>query len=107
MDNRKKALTGSGWSEGTGRRFRQEPEVGKLAGNQEPAGFGMTGRTGVQVQVGAGSKGINFRILLPLPTFVQVLPKSFQSAQALAISCSLPVRQNSFKLVIFQVLAFA
>ena len=43
MDNRKKALTGSGWLEGTGSRFRREPEIGKLAGNQELAGFGTTG----------------------------------------------------------------
>ena len=45
MDNRKKALTGSGWSEGTGSRFRRELEIGKLAGNQEPAGFGTMGQT--------------------------------------------------------------
>ena len=49
MDNRNKALTGSGWSEGTGSGFRREPEIGKLAGSQEPAGFGMTGRTGTPV----------------------------------------------------------
>ena len=50
MDNLKKALTGSGWSEGTGSRFRRESEIGKLAGNQEPAGFGTTGPTGAPVQ---------------------------------------------------------
>ena len=50
MNNRKKALTGSGWSEGTGSRFRREPEIRKLAGNQEPAGFGTMGRTGTPVQ---------------------------------------------------------
>ena len=49
MDNRKKALTGSGWSEGTGSRFRQEPKIGKLAGNQEPAGFGTAGRIGAPI----------------------------------------------------------
>ena len=51
MDNRKKTLTGSGWSEGIGSRFRQEPEIGKLAGTQESAGFGTTGPTGASVQV--------------------------------------------------------
>ena len=51
MDNRKETLTGSDWSEGTGSRFRQEPEFGKLAGKQEPAGFGTTGPTGALVQV--------------------------------------------------------
>ena len=51
MDNRKKTLTGSGWLEGTGSRFRREPEIGKLAGTQEPAGFGTTGPTGAPVQV--------------------------------------------------------
>ena len=50
MHNRKKALTRSGWSEGTGSRFRREPEIGKLAGNQDPAGFGTTGLTGALVQ---------------------------------------------------------
>ena len=78
MEYRKKALTGSGWSEGIGSCFRREPEVGKLVGNQELARFGTAGRTSAPVQVGAGSKGINFRILLPLPTFVQVLPRAFR-----------------------------
>ena len=50
MDNWKKALTGSGSSEGTGSRFWQEPEIGKLAGNQEPVGLGTTGPTGAPVQ---------------------------------------------------------
>ena len=50
MDNRKKALTGSGWPEGTGSNFWREPKIGKLAGNQEPAGFGRTGPTGAPVQ---------------------------------------------------------
>ena len=50
MDKRKKALTKSGWLEGTGSRFRWEPEIGKLAGNQEPTGLGMTGPTGAPVQ---------------------------------------------------------
>ena len=50
MDDRKKALTGSGWSEGTGRRFWWEPEIGKLAGNQEPARFGTTDPTSAPVQ---------------------------------------------------------
>ena len=71
-------MTGSGWPEETGSRFRRELEIGKLARNQEPAGFGTTGQTGTPVQVGAGSKGINFRILLPLSTFVQVLPRAFR-----------------------------
>ena len=51
MDNRKDARTGSGWLAGTGSGFRWEPEFGKLAGNQEPAGFGATGPTGAPVQV--------------------------------------------------------
>ena len=50
MDNRKETLTGSGWSAGTGSRFPQEPEIGKLAGNQEPVGFGTMGPTGAPVQ---------------------------------------------------------
>ena len=79
MNNRKRVMTGSEWLEETGRRFRWESEIGKLAGNQEPARLGMTGRTGTPVQVGAGSKGINFQILLPLPTFVQVLPRAFRA----------------------------
>ena len=79
MNNRKRAMTGSGWSEETGSRFRRELEFGKLAGNQELAGFGTTGRTGAPIQVGAGSKGINFRILLSLPTFVQVLSRAFRA----------------------------
>ena len=43
MDNRKDARTRSSrpW----------EPEFGKLAGSQEPAGFGATGLTGTPVQV--------------------------------------------------------
>ena len=72
-------MTGSGWLEETGSRFPQKPKIGKLAGNQEPARFGTTGQTGASVQVGAGSKGINFQILLPLPTFVQVLPRAFRA----------------------------
>ena len=79
MNNRKRAMTGSNWSEETGSRFQREPEIGKLAGNQEPAGFGTTGRTSALVQVGASSKGINFRILLPLFTFVQVLSRAFKA----------------------------
>ena len=51
MDDRKDTPTGSGWSEGTGSRFRREPEFGKLAGNQEPAGFGTMGPIGALVQV--------------------------------------------------------
>ena len=50
MDNRKETLTGSGWSAGTRSRFQREPEIGKLAGNQEPARFGTTGPTGAPVQ---------------------------------------------------------
>ena len=72
-------MTRSGWSEGTGSRFRREPEIGKLAGNQEPVGFGTPGQTSAPVKVGAGSKGINFRILLPLPRFVQVLSRAFRA----------------------------
>ena len=79
MNNWKRAMTGSGWSEEIGNRFRWEPEFGKLAGNQEPVEFGTTGQTGAPVQVGAGSKGINFQILLPLPTFVQVLSRAFRA----------------------------
>ena len=51
MDNRKDAMTGSGWLVGTGSEFRREPEFGKLAGSQEPTGFGATGPTGAPVQV--------------------------------------------------------
>ena len=50
MDNQKKALTGSSWSEGTGSRFRWEPEIGKLARNQEPAELGTTGPTDAPVR---------------------------------------------------------
>ena len=60
MDNRKKALTGSGWSEGTGSRFRREPEIGKLAGNQELAEFGTMGRTGAPVQAWRRFQGNKF-----------------------------------------------
>ena len=49
MDNRKDARTGSDWLAGTGSGFWREPEFGKLAGNQEPAGFGATGPTGAPV----------------------------------------------------------
>ena len=42
MDNRKRALSKSGRSEGIESRFRPEPDFGKLAGRQELAGFGMT-----------------------------------------------------------------
>ena len=34
---------------GTGSGFRREPEFGKLAGSQEPAGFEATGPTGAPV----------------------------------------------------------
>ena len=79
MNNRKWAITGSGWTEETGSKFWQEPEFGKLVGNQEPAGFGTMGQTGSPVQVGAGSKGINFWILPLLPTFVQVRSRAFRA----------------------------
>ena len=49
MNNRKRDGSESGRSEGTGSRFRREPDFGKLAGRQEPARFGTTGsnrRTG-------------------------------------------------------------
>ena len=49
MDNRKDAQTGSGWLVKTGSGFRQEPEFGKLAENQEPARFGATGPSGAPV----------------------------------------------------------
>ena len=61
MDNRKNALTGSGWSEGTGSRFRQESKIGKLAGNQEPVEFGTTGPTGAPVQAWRRFAGNKFR----------------------------------------------
>ena len=70
MDNRKDAKIGSGWLAGTGSGFRQEPEFGKLAGNQEPAGFGATGPSGAPVQVWRRFSGNNSRILLPLTTLV-------------------------------------
>ena len=66
MDNRKKALTGSGWLEGTGRGFRQESEIRKLAGNQEPAGLGTMSRTGAPVQDWRWFQGNKF--LDPLPS---------------------------------------
>ena len=65
MDNWKKALTRSGWSEGTGSIFRREPEIGKLAGNLEPAGFGTTGLTGASVQVWRQFEGNKFPDLPP------------------------------------------
>ena len=43
MANRKRAWSESGRGEGTKSRFRREPDFGKLAGKQEPAGFGRTG----------------------------------------------------------------
>ena len=42
MDNQKRVWSESGRSEKTGSRFRREPDFGKLAGRQEPAGFGTT-----------------------------------------------------------------
>ena len=60
MDNRKETLIESGWSEGTGSRFRWEPEIRKLAGNQEPAGFGTTGPTGAPVQAWRRFEGNKF-----------------------------------------------
>ena len=60
MDNRKDAETGSGWLAGTGSGFRQEPEFGKLAGNQEPAEFGATGPSGAPVQVWRRFSGNKF-----------------------------------------------
>ena len=44
------SLTGSGWLAETGSGFRREPEFGKLAGSQEPAGFGATGPIGAPVR---------------------------------------------------------
>ena len=60
MENRKKALTGSGWSKRTGSGFRRELEIGKLAGNQEPAGFGTMGPTGAPVQAWRRFEGNKF-----------------------------------------------
>ena len=60
MDNQKETLTGSGWSEGTESRFQREPEIGKLAGNQEPVGFRMTGPTGAPVQAWRRFAGYKF-----------------------------------------------
>ena len=65
MHNQKKALTGSGWSEGTGSRFQGELEIGKLAGNQEPAGFGTTSPTGAPVQPWRRFAGNKFPDLPP------------------------------------------
>ena len=65
MDNQKDTLTGSGWSEGTGSRFRQELEIGKLAGTQESAGFGTTGPIGAPVQVWRRFTGNKFPDLPP------------------------------------------
>ena len=65
MDNRKETLTGSGWLEGTGSRFPRESEIGKLVGNQEPAGFGTTGPTGALVQAWRRFEGIKFPDLPP------------------------------------------
>ena len=60
MDNRKKALTGSGWSEGTGSRFRRELEIGKMAGNQKSTMFGTTGPTNAPVQAWRQFEGNKF-----------------------------------------------
>ena len=49
MNNWKRVRTESGQLERSGSRFWGEPDFGKLAGKQEPVGFGMTGsnrRTG-------------------------------------------------------------
>ena len=75
MHNRKKALTRSDWSKGTGSRFRWEPEIGKLAGNQEPAGFGMMGPIGAPVQVWCRFTGNKFPDPPPSHTFVHFLPR--------------------------------
>ena len=60
MDNRNKVLTGSGWLEGIGSGFRREPEIGKLEGKQELAGFGTTGPTGALVQAWRRFEGNKF-----------------------------------------------
>ena len=60
MDDRKDARTGSGWLEGTGSGSRREPEFGKLAGSQEPAGFEVMGPTGAPVQVWRRFSGNKF-----------------------------------------------
>ena len=75
MANRKRARSESGG--------QREPEVGSggnriLENWQEDRNrpsLERRGRTGALVQVGAGSKGINFWIHLPLSTFVQVLSR--------------------------------
>ena len=46
---------------GTGGGFRWEPEFGKLAGSQEPAGFEVTGPTGAPVQIWRRFTGNKFR----------------------------------------------
>ena len=51
MDNRKKALTGSGWSEGTERGFRQEPEIRKTSGK---LGTGQAWNDGSNRRTGSG-----------------------------------------------------
>ena len=60
MDIRKDAETGSDWLAGTGSGFRREPEFGKRAGNQEPAGFWTTGPSGAPVQVWRQFSGNKF-----------------------------------------------
>ena len=57
MNNRKRVMTRSGWLAETGSRFRWESEIGKLAGNQEPVGFGTTGRTGAPVRLAPVPRG--------------------------------------------------
>ena len=55
---------------GTRSGFRREPEFGKLAGSQEPAGFEATGPTGAPVQIWRRFTGDKFPDLLPLTTLV-------------------------------------
>ena len=81
MDNRKKALTVSGWSEGTGSGFRREPEIRKLAVTRNQPGLERRVELAHRFRIGADSKGINFLILLPLTTFVQLLSRAFRAPQ--------------------------
>ena len=70
MDDRKDARTGSGWLGGTGSGFRQEPEFEKLAEARNRPGLRSRVQPAHRFRFGAGSQGINSRILLPLTTLV-------------------------------------
>ena len=57
-------------------------------------GLGQRVQPAHRFRFGAGSQGINFRILLPLTTLVHFPLKSFQSALVCSKSRSIPVRDS-------------